>query len=198
MNYGEYKLSETDMDKYWTFASMQISSDSEDSDMNIYFKTHIISLNEAVYIWKNREKFEWCVYNTPSEQTYKYYYEWFKQGNVKNPVIKLISTKPLSVSKILKQNHDHFNKYDYVDNRYFLISFTMYELIKDLLVPENVQILTSPLNSKLYVCRYVDENGKKMYLRNDNNINEFENKEDIYKQVYKLLFNRIYTKNAEP
>ena len=36
--------------------------------------------------------------------------------------------------------------------------------------------------------------GKKIYLRNKNNINEFENKKDIYIQIYKLLFDRIYKK----
>lgn len=187
-------LSDSDFNKYWKLASMQVSSEAEDNEMNMFFKTHIISSYEATYIWKNRDKYDWCVYHTPSEKTYNYYYEYFKQGNVKNPIIKLISNCPKTVAQILKQNNDHFNQYNFVDNRYYFISFTMYEIIKDLLVPENVQILTSPLNNKLYVCRYVDENGKKIYLRNKNNINEFENKEDIYIQIYKLLFDRIYKK----
>lgn len=187
-------LSDSEFNKYWTIVSMQVSSEAEDNEMNMFFKTHIISSYEATYIWKNRDKYDWCVYHTPSEKTYNYYYEYFKQGKVKNPIIKLISKCPRTVAQILKQNNDHFNQYNFVDNRYYFIAFTMYEIIKDLLIPENVQILTSPLNDKLYVCRYVDENGKKIYLRNKNNINEFENKEDIYIQIYKLLFDRIYKK----
>ena len=187
-------LSDSDFNKYWTFVSMQVKSEAEDNEMNMFFKTHIISSYEATYIWTNRDKYDWCVYHTPSEKTYNYYYEYFKQGKVKNPIIKLISKCPKTVAQIFKQNNDHFNQYNFVDNRYYFIAFTMYEIIKDLLIPETVQILTSPLNDKLYVCRYVDENGNKIYLRNKNNINEFENKEDIYIQIYKLLFDRIYKK----
>ena len=73
----------------------------------------------------------------------------------------------------------------------------MYDVIKHLLIPENVKILHSPFNDNLYVCRYVDENGKVIYLRNTSNTNEFENKEDIYRQIYKLLFNRTYNKKGE-
>lgn len=196
MSYGEYTISYNDLEVYWERKNIKFDSDSNDPDMAVYFKTHIISANEAIRIWKNRENYEWSKYNTPSDTLIYNYYKYFKQGNVKNPVITLITDRPKSITKILDQNHDFLNKYDYLDNTYYLIAFTMYDIIKDLLIPENVQIIPSPLNNNLYVCRYVDETGKTIYLRNENNINEFDNKEDIYKQVYKLLSNRIYKKNS--
>lgn len=194
---SEHIISNNDKDKYWTWPGMRLSSDSSEPDIIVFFKTHIIPFNDACVIWETREEHENCIYNTPSDKIIPNYYKLFKQGNVKNPVISIINSDHKSVAQILKQNHDHFNKYDYVDNLYYIIAFTMYDVIKDFLVPETVQVLQSPLNNNLYVCRYVGEDGKPIYLRNASNINEFENVEDIYKQVYNLLFNKIYKQKAD-
>ena len=91
MSYGEHKISNDKLDEYWTWSSIQIDTDSNESEMDYYFKTHIISVSEATHIWRWREQYEWCIYNTPSEQEIKYYYKYYKQGNVKNPVITLIN-----------------------------------------------------------------------------------------------------------